>query len=89
MTGRRELPLRIFDDPAGPVIRCLCGAEAALMDPPRAQPAVRHSVPDASPAALLRMVLHAKQCQRGQYEQLEQSARRPAADARSLKELSA
>jgi hypothetical protein len=78
MTERRELPLRIDEDPDGPVIRCLCGAEAAVMDPPRAVPAIRHSVPDASPAALLRMVLHAKACQRGQYEQLEQTKGRTA-----------
>lgn len=77
MTGREEMPLRIDDSPAGPVIRCLCGAEAAVMDPPRAQRPTRHSVPDASPAALLRMVLHAKNCERARYLQLEEA--RPAA----------
>jgi hypothetical protein len=66
MTGCDELPLRIDDTPGGPVIRCLCGVEAAVMDPPRAQPAIRHVVPDASPAALLLMVMHAKKCTRGQ-----------------------
>lgn len=68
------LPLRIIDQAGGPVIRCLCGAEAAvarLMPPNRAMlglrgsgPRVDRLRPDLSPHAVLSMVLHAKRCDR-------------------------
>jgi hypothetical protein len=68
-----ELPLRIIDQPGGLVIRCLCGAEAAVVKPaPPVAAIVRagHSMrrtnrtlsPDGTPAAVLRMALHAQQC---------------------------
>lgn len=68
------LPLRVIDQPGGPVIRCLCGAEAAvarLMVPNRTMLGLRGSGPrmnqlrpDLSPHAVLSMVLHAKRCNR-------------------------
>lgn len=63
MTGDAELPLRVVDTPAGPVIRGLCGLEAAILDPRRRQDPTRVMAPDVSPAALMRMVLHARRCQ--------------------------
>lgn len=54
-----ELPIRIFEEPGGSlVIRCLCGAEAA-------RAAGRLLAEDISPAALIRMILHAKKCKGG------------------------
>ena len=76
MTDRRELPLRIDLVDGQPVIRALCGAEAALIDPSRRLPGIRHSQPDASPAALVRMVLHVKGCQACQYQALEEDNQR-------------
>jgi len=64
------LPLRIDDVPGGAVIRCLCGAEAAVMAPGIADQ--WRGVSDPSSAGLLRMVLHAKRCLRGQNLALEQ-----------------
>lgn len=76
MTG--ELPLRIVDAPGGPVIRCLCGAESAVVRPSSEQSAAiiranrgsrimnRGLSPDVSPAAVIRMIAHAKTCRRGQ-----------------------
>lgn len=70
-----ELPLRVVDEPGGPYIRCLCGAEATVMRPEldhqrggvvRTNRARLHAGSDLSPAALIRMVAHAKQCMRGQ-----------------------
>jgi hypothetical protein len=78
MTG--ELPLRIIDQPGGATVRCLCGAEAATLR--RASTGMlrmRGAVslpglsPDVSPAGLLMMIAHAKQCERGR----ELAARRP------------
>ena len=69
-----ELPLRIIDQPGGPVIRCLCGVESARVTAASdgAAPIVRAArrlsaparglAPDVSPGALLRMVAHAKAC---------------------------
>lgn len=64
MTGLQELPLRIDDAPHGAVIRCLCGAEAAVMAPGIADR--RRGTADPSAAGLLRMVVHAKRCLIGQ-----------------------
>lgn len=73
MTG--ELPLRVVDTPGGPYIRCLCGAEATVMRPElnyqrgglvRTNRAQVKAGSDLSPAALIRMVAHAKACVRGQ-----------------------
>jgi hypothetical protein len=69
---RGELPLRVVESDGGFVIRCLCGAEAALVRPAVTQMAgLRASVkthpritPDLSPAAVLRMVAHARTCSR-------------------------
>jgi len=69
---RGELPLRVFDTPGGLVIRCLCGAEASVVRRAVTQlTGLRASVeyhprasPDVSPAAVLRMVAHAKACSR-------------------------
>ena len=71
MTDRKELPLRIDDSPNGPVIRALCGAESAAIGSPRVRATAGHTAPDASPAALLRMVMHARSCRACQYSQLE------------------
>lgn len=62
--GNLELPLRIDRAPRGAVIRCLCGAEAAVMRPGiRAQ---WTGAADPSAAGLLRMTLHAERCLIGQ-----------------------
>ena len=58
LTAERELPLRIIDHDGTPSIRCLCGTEAAV-----ATGRGRVSA-DCSPAALIRMILHAKNCTR-------------------------
>lgn len=70
----KELPLRIIDQPGGPVIRCLCGAEAAIVYPAASGTAAiitanrgtgvrnRGLSPDLTPAAVLRMVAHVKAC---------------------------
>jgi len=68
------LPLRIIDQPGGPVIRCLCGAEAAVARPALANrgmvglrssgPRIERLRPDLSPHAVLSMVIHAKRCRR-------------------------
>jgi hypothetical protein len=71
VTDRVELPIRIDDSAQGPIIRALCGAEAALMDPRRRQNALWNATPEASPTALLRMVRHAKTCARCKYLDLE------------------
>lgn len=56
--SQRELPLRIIVDDGGtPVIRCLCGAEAAAVIQPG-----RSLRPDLSPAIITRMILHARRC---------------------------
>lgn len=61
----RELPIRILDREAGPVIACLCGTEAAVMAPPGVSPQTVAAAADVSPVALLRMILHARQCVAG------------------------
>ena len=76
-----ELPLRIIDQPGGPVIRCLCGAEASVIRKSTANnsmiglrasgPSRPLLGPDLSPAAVLMMVAHAQACTRF-------AARRPA-----------
>ena len=55
-----ELPLRVDDAQRGAVIRCLCGAEAAVMRPGPVD--LWRGTADPSAAGLLRMVLHAKRC---------------------------
>jgi len=71
MTG--ELPLRIVEQPGGPVIRCLCGAEASVLRRSMANglwvvvldgPARIRLGPDVSPAAVLSMIVHAQVCTR-------------------------
>lgn len=64
-----ELPLRIIDQPGGAVIRCLCGAELSTLrrgttEIPGMRSSVRllHLSPDITPAGLMIMVVHAKQC---------------------------
>lgn len=59
-----ELPLRVDDAPGGALIRCLCGAEAAVMRPGILDQ--WRGTADPSAAGLLRMVLHAKRCLPGQ-----------------------
>ena len=54
----RELPLRVLiDEDSTPIIRCLCGAELAAVRN-------RELTYDFSPGGLIRMVLHAKHCNR-------------------------
>jgi hypothetical protein len=67
-----ELPLRIIDQPGGPVVRCLCGRELAQIRRStgnNSMVGLRSSGParpllgsDVSPAALLVMIAHARQC---------------------------
>lgn len=81
MTG--ELPLRVVDAPGGPVLRCLCGAESAVIRSGLANstmtrlrssgPAMPHASADLTPAAVMRMILHAKNCLRGSNLQLERT----------------
>ena len=53
-----ELPLRVLIDDAGtPLIRCLCGTELAAVRG-------RELTYDFSPGGLIRMVLHARHCNR-------------------------
>lgn len=59
-----ELPLRIDDAPGGFVIRCLCGAEAAVMAPGILDQ--WRGTADPSAAGVLRMQLHARKCLIGQ-----------------------
>ena len=67
------LPLQFIDQPGGTVIRCLCGAELALAQRGLANELLRlrqsayrtHMGPDLSPAGVLRMTLHARNCSRG------------------------
>lgn len=73
-----ELPLRIIDQAGGLTVRCLCGAEAAVVQGSaelsgpfvragRARPAANRGISgDVSPAAVLRMAAHAKRCVPGQ-----------------------
>lgn len=73
MTG--ELPIRVIDQPGGPVLRCLCGAESSTLrrgTVNRSMPGLRGSGPaqlragpDMSPAALVIMAAHARSCERG------------------------
>jgi hypothetical protein len=58
-----ELPLRVDDAAGGAVIRCLCGAEAAVMRPGPLDS--WRGTADPSAAGMLRMVLHAKRCLTG------------------------
>lgn len=74
--GTAELPLRIDDAPGGCVIRCLCGAEAAVMRPGIV--ASWQGQSDPSAAGLLRMVLHAKKCLVGVNLMTENAVRRSA-----------
>jgi hypothetical protein len=75
---RGELPLRVIRSPGGGLaIRCLCGAESAVVRPASelSAPVIRAgrgtSLPtrgvagDVSPAGVLRMAAHAQACQRG------------------------
>jgi hypothetical protein len=78
-----ELPLRIIDQPGGIIIRCLCGAEAAVVKPATTGAAAivraahsqrvanRGLSPDLTPAAVLRMALHAQQCLPGRNKATE------------------
>ncbi len=73
MTG--ELPLRIIDTGRGIIVRCLCGAESATLRRATvntSMPGLRssgaamtHASPDLTPAGILRMAVHAKNCLRG------------------------
>jgi hypothetical protein len=67
-----ELPLRIHDAPGGAVVRCLCGAEAAVLRPGIA--AMWQGQTDPSAGGLLRMTLHAKRCLIGRNLMAEQKA---------------
>lgn len=50
-----ELPLRIVERDGNPIIKCLCGAEVAAVRSHRLEMTF-------SPAALFRMILHARKC---------------------------
>jgi hypothetical protein len=67
-----ELPLRVDDAPDGAVIRCLCGAEAAVMAPGITDQ--WRGTSDPSAVGLLRMVLPARRCLPGRNLALEQRA---------------
>lgn len=70
------LPLLfVLDDQGTPAIRCLCGAEATtvrrglahqLTRQVHVNPAVMKLAPDVSDLGALRMILHARGCERGQ-----------------------
>jgi hypothetical protein len=75
MTDMRLLPLLfVLDDAGTPAIRCLCGAEGASvrrgvahqMTRLRAAPPATLLSPDTGDLGALRMVLHARTCERGQ-----------------------
>jgi len=73
-----ELPIRVYDDNGRINVRCLCDAEATAWrrGSEQAAPIIRaarsNPVPilglttDTKPAAILRLVLHARSCLRGQ-----------------------
>lgn len=80
-----ELPLRIVELPAGYCVRCLCGAESAIIKPASAHGEIiraargfgitnRDTSGDLSPAAILRMVVHARSCLRAQNASAESAA---------------
>ena len=71
-----ELPIRVYDQPGGAIIRCLCGLELAQMRKRlagsvpglahgRGNPLVMGLSPDITSAGLLAMVNHAARCERG------------------------
>jgi len=69
------LPLLVVEDEAGtPSIRCLCGAEGARakrgvahrLSGLRAAPPATELATDVTDLGALRMILHARNCQRGQ-----------------------
>lgn len=66
-----ELPLRVNDLPGGALVRCLCGAEAAVMSPGITDLWLGRADPSA--AGLLRMVLHAQRCLIGKNLAAEQA----------------
>lgn len=88
MTG--ELPLRVIEKPEGIVLVCLCGVEAGTirdgtgnhtMVGLRGSGVARpHLGIDLTPAGLMRIVLHARTCLRGQ--NLAAELGRPAEAAR-------
>jgi hypothetical protein len=76
VTGE-ELPLRVIEQPGvGIILACLCGAESAVirnglanstMVGLRSSGSARaHASGDLTTAGILRMVLHARGCLRGQ-----------------------
>lgn len=83
-----ELPLRVIEKPEGIVLVCLCGAESAMirsgagnhtMVGLRSSGVARpHLAADLTPAGLMRIVLHARTCLRG--ENLAAELGRPAAE---------
>ena len=84
-TTSAVFPLLIVDRPGGPVIQCLCGAESAVIRNGLANrdmvglrssgPAQAHASADLTGAGVMRMVLHAKSCVRGQNELQARMAR--------------
>jgi hypothetical protein len=82
---RGELPLRIVDLGQGPLIRCLCGAEYAVVyrstanntmlglrssGPPR--PNLKPSV---APQSIMGMIAHALQCETGKLRMAQETPR--------------
>lgn len=70
----RILPLRIIETDRGLVIRCLCGAESAVIRQGLANPGmlglrgsghrIGQLASDVTPAGVLNMALHARNCHR-------------------------
>lgn len=78
------LPVVVIDHPQGLILACLCGAEGALIrkglandtmtglrGSGEAMPRLRA---DVTPAGLLRIILHAQRCVRGQNRGLQLNA---------------
>jgi hypothetical protein len=70
----RELPTRVFEADGAIILRSLCGAESGVIRKGLANSsmvglrssgaAMPRVSPDLTPAAILRMVLHARECLR-------------------------